>query len=326
MVDISIVIPTYNRIHRIEKLIAALESQSYPKDRFEVLIVSDGGNDGTHEYLTRQLTGFQLRPIFQENAGVAAARNTGASNAKGDILLFLDDDILPNPNLVWTHVAAHANASMFDMVVGPMLTPNDWQLLPWVAWEQAMLERQYNAMIAGRYKPTARQFYTGNASIMREFFFANDCFDPRFRRAEDVEFAYRAIERGGRIIFNPEARSYHYAERSFESWSQTAYTYGQNDVIFTREKGINWLLPLLLHEYHSRNVFIRGSLFLYLDRIKEQERAVRAMKIAGEFAYQKKQYKLSQIIFSGIFNLRYYQGIADQLGGRKVFFAMLRKR
>ncbi len=246
MINVSIVIPTYNRIDQLKKLINGLEHQSYPKDQFEVIIVSDGGSDGTDEYLSSYSGSLILRPISQSNAGAAVARNTGALNAGGDIILFIDDDVLPDPDLVRTHVSSHQEAGFTDMVLGPMLTPTDWQLSPWVAWEQTMLERQYWCMNRGIYLPTARQFYTGNASIKREFFFLNKCFDPQFRRAEDVEFAYRAVKNGGRFIFNSEAKGYHYAQRSFKSWIQTAYTYGQNDVTFTYVKDIEWLLPQIL--------------------------------------------------------------------------------
>ncbi len=326
MVDISVVIPTYNRFKQIQKLIAVLEDQSYPKDRYEVIVVSDGGRDGTYEYLQSASPGYALRPVFQANAGAAEARNTGAKNAQGDLLLFLDDDIFPDPDLIATHVRSHAGAQPGDMIVGPMLTPTDWQMLPWVAWEQAMLERQYSAMTRGRWKPTARQFYTGNASLRRDFFFANDCFDSQFRRAEDVEFAYRAMNNGGRIVFNPEARAYHYAERSFNSWINTAYAYGCNDVTFTQVKGITWLLPVILSEFQHRNILVRGILRLYLDKQPEQAELVRKLETLGEWVYRKKLFKISQIVFSGIFNLRYYQGIADELGGRDKFYALAKRR
>ncbi len=325
MLEISIVIPTYNRLEQVKKLVTALEQQTYPKDCFEAVFVSDGSNDGTYEYLSHLSTRYALKPIFQENAGAAVARNTGARFAKGQIVLFMDDDILPAPDLVQVHAGSHACGAMTNMVVGPMLTPDNWQLLPWVAWEQAMLERQYRAMAQGLWQPTARQFYTGNVSLMREFFFANSGFDAQFRRAEDVEFAYRATKKGGRVIFNPAACAFHYAYRSFESWVQTAYMYGKNDVLFTQIKGIHWLLPVILSEFRGRNVLVRDLLNLYLDRQPQQQSLIRNLKSLADWSYHHKLRKVSQALFSGIFNLRYYQGIADQLGGRQVFFEMARR-
>ena len=56
-------------------------------------------------------------------------------------------------------------------------------------------------------------------------------FDASFRRAEDVELAYRLAKQGLRFLFNPKAIGYHVAERSFNSWIAIPYAYGRNYVI-----------------------------------------------------------------------------------------------
>ncbi len=326
MIELSIVIPTYNRLPQLQQLITGLENQTYPKDKFEAIIVSDGGSDGTAEFLLNHSFGLQLNPIIQKNAGAAVARNNGVAQARGRIILFIDDDILPDADLVQVHARSHESAGYTDMVLGPMLTPKDYKLSPWVAWEQAMLERQYWRMARGIYLPTSRQFYTGNASLKRDFFFMNGCFDPQFRRAEDVEFAYRAEKNGGHFIFNPQAKGYHYAQRSYESWMSIAYAYGQNDVAFTYEKGIDWLLPQVMKEYHQRNMLFRVVLTQYLDQHPKQENFIQMLKRIGVATYQRDLRKISQVIFSGIFNIRYYQGISDKLGGRDKFYSLTRQK
>src|SRR5687768_17413192 len=161
-----------------------------------------------------------------------------------------------------------------------MLTPPDFeaQMAPWVQWEQAMLVKQYEDMANGRWLPTARQFYTGNTSLARRHLLEAGGFDPTFRRAEDVELAYRLAAHGLRFVFNPQAIGHHYAERTFASWLAIPYAYGRNDVIFSRDKGQSWLLPTLLYEFRQRRPLIRALTRLCLDRPHLTHLTITALK------------------------------------------------
>ena len=215
MTSVSIIIPTYNRLARLKQVIAAVERQTYPLGNMEVIIVSDGSTDGTHEYLASIQTPLDLRFIAQPNSGPAAARNNGFRSAHSEYVIFIDDDVVPSPQLVAEHMRLHATRPNL-VVLGPMLNPPDFTHSPWVAWEQAMLEKQYAAMRRGDWTATARQFYTGNTSLPRLVLISSGGFDERFRRAEDIELAYRIEKLGVEFCFTMAAVSYHYAERSFE--------------------------------------------------------------------------------------------------------------
>ena len=160
------------------------------------------------------------------------ARNNGVAKASGELILFVDDDVVAAPGLLRAHLEAHRRLGDRCVVIGPMLNPSDHTMSPWVAWEQEMLAKQYRSMHAGQYVATYRQFYTGNASLRRAHFDAVGGFDSTFRRAEDVEVAFRLADRGLSFEFEPSATGYHYAERSYDSWRATAHAYGRNDVIF----------------------------------------------------------------------------------------------
>ncbi len=103
-----------------------------------------------------------------------------------------------------------------------------------------------------------RQFYTGNASVARRHVIAAGGFDTAFRRAEDVELAYRLADRGLRFSFDHDAVVLHYADRSFDAWRRMATDYGRNDVIFARDMGRTWLLDSIAREFGDRNTLIRG--------------------------------------------------------------------
>lgn len=316
MPHVSVILPTYNRLDRLQRVLKALENQTFPRDQFEVIVVSDGSSDGTREYMLALRSPLAITFVDQANQGVAVARNTGLSHASNDLVLFIDDDVVPSPQLMSEHVKCHDRANV--VVLGPMLTPPDFKMKPWVRWEQAMLMKQYNDMLSHRWEPTARQFYTGNTSLARQHINAAGGFDPKFRRAEDVELAYRLAERGLRFHFNADAIGWHYAERSFKSWLEIPYVYGRNDVIFTRDKGQAWLLPTICYEYHGRHPLVKWATQVCLDRPALSRIVIEMLKQAARFN------SLSRVAYSGIFNLRHYQGIADELGGRAKFFAGVR--
>jgi GT2 family glycosyltransferase len=316
---VSVIIPTYNRLWCLQKVIQNLEEQTTPFDQFEVIIVSDGSSDGTHEFLDALQTPLNLTVIKQENQGVATARNNGVKAANGRILLFLDDDVVPTNTLIAEHLQAQGDREDL-VVIGPMLNPCDYKMKPWVEWEQLMLTKQYDAMQAGAWEPTARQFYTGNTSLPKAKFEEAGGFDPNFRRAEDVELAYRLADLGVKFRFQPTAVGYHYADRSFDSWLNIAYSYGRNDVIFTKEKQQTWLLETVLREYHTRNTFIHLICKLGLDRPAINKLILLAAKTVGQITYSFKLKKISRMAYSSIFNLGYYEGLAKQLGGRQQFY------
>ena len=324
MPTLSIILPTYNRLHRLQVVLAALERQTYPHDDFEVLVISDGSPDGTDDFLRAYAASgspLHLTPLFQPNGGVAVARNHGLAKATGDFVVFIDDDVVAAPELLSEHVAVHRREGDDVVVLGPLLIPPDFPLSPWTLWEQKMLNKQYADMEAGNWTPTPRQFYTGNASLHRQRLVDAGGFNAAFRRAEDVELGYRLADAGMYFVYAPQARAFHYVERSFRSWLDIPYAYGRNDVIFTRDRGQTWLIPTIMKEYHERKSSIRALARACLDHAQLTRLVITLLGKAALAGAAIHQHGIPRAAYSGIFNLRHYQGIADELGGRTAFFA-----
>ena len=91
---ISVIIPTYNRKHTLKRAIQSVHLQSLPP--FEIIVVDDGSNDGTKEWVRQKYP--NVKYIYQENSGVSSARNKGIKIARGDWIALLDsdDEWLPN--------------------------------------------------------------------------------------------------------------------------------------------------------------------------------------------------------------------------------------
>lgn len=324
---ISLVIPTYNRLESLKRVLSGLENQKDVSfSDFEVIVISDGATDDTNEYLTTANTPLNLVPVLQANGGAAAARNSGIQAANGALVLFLDDDVFPTPRLLAEHLAVQEKQAGDTAVLGPMLTPDDFDMAPWVLWEQAMLEKQYTAMCEGQWEPTARQFFTGNTSLPRQCLLAQGGFDTQFRRAEDVELAYRLAGAGLKFVYHEKAIGYHYAHRSFASWFEIPYAYGKNDVIFALQKGQGWLLTTIWREFHQRNQAIRSLVRLCLSRPSLSQMFTKGLLQIAKTSSAQAKSNVANKAYSGVYNLRYYQGVADQIGGRKKFFSELINR
>ena len=309
----SVVVPTYNRLGRLRHVITALEQQAYPSDAYEVIVISDGSTDGTDAYLEALRSTMRLRWFPQANRGPAAARNAGIQKVGGEFIVFIDDDVVPEPQLLAEHARSHLEAGKDVVVLGPLLTPEGFEMAPWVSWEQEMLMKQYRAMLRGDWTATARQFYTGNASLRGSHILAAGGFDEGFRRAEDVELAYRLADKGLDFVFNMQAAGMHFAERSFRAWLDAAYTYGRNDVIFTRDRNQKWLLPAVRQEFRDRHFLIRSLVRVCRGRSRLTRIATSALKLAADAATLLRASDMERLAYSGLFNLQYYSGLFNEL-------------
>ena len=315
---VSVVIPTYNRAARLRRVLSALARQTYPRTCYEIVVVSDGSTDGTDDML-REHPPTEIVFAAQVNGGPASARNRGIDLASGKLLLFIDDDVIATPSLLERHVESHREGGEGLVVIGPMSTPPDGHLSPWVQWEQTMLYRQYNAMVSGIYDPTPRQFYTGNASVARDAVVAAGGFDPTFRRAEDIELAYRLEAAGLRFIFNPDAVGHHHAERSFASWLQNAYDYGVCDALFARDHGRRSVGQIVEEGFRCRPAVLRWMIRACVTRPRLDAVVGSGYRSAFTVADRLRARGVAQLALSGLYNGYYYRGVAEQLGGADCF-------
>src|SRR2546422_8127632 len=164
---VSVIVPTYNRRERLCRLLSGLERQHQAGARFDVIVVVDGSDDGTEAMLNRLNVSYPFRAITQARRGPSAARNLAIAAATGDVLLFLDDDVVPQDGLFERHLGVHRRDPV-AAVVGRMAAPPGGALPIWLDWEATMLKRQYARLIAGLVACSWREFYTANASVRRE--------------------------------------------------------------------------------------------------------------------------------------------------------------
>ncbi|MEL6983924.1 MAG: glycosyltransferase family 2 protein, partial [Actinomycetota bacterium] len=222
------------------------------------------------------------------------------------------------------HLDAHRKLGPDVVVIGPMRRPPDIDLQPWVDWEQAMLDKQYAAMEGGAWSATPRQFYTGNASLQRARLLDVGGFDCAFRRAEDVELAYRLDDAGMRFEYLSDAAGYHYAKRSFEAWRSMAYTYGRNDVIFARDRGRDWIFPFMAEKFGQHQAPLRWLISSTVRVPKAGAVLAPALRLLAMASDRVGLPAIARASYSCIYGIEYHGGIADELGSREAFFESVR--
>lgn len=302
----SVVIPTYRRRRSLERVLAGLRDQDYPRDRLEVIVVNDGGDDGTAEMVRRLDLGFDLRLLEQNNAGPGAARNLGVKHAAWPLVLFLDDDVVPSPRLVAEHAAAHRDRS--DLVVMGSMLGNGHERTPWLRWESVTLAKQYDAMDAGIFRPTPWQLYTGNASMLLEHVVRAGGFDPRYRRAEDVELGFRLERLGLTFVFHRDAEGLHLSHRSYAAWLDGARQYGRNDVLFGK------VIERVIAETRTRHRYTRRLIQWGIRHRRLRGVVAPAAKLAAGATFASGLSGASLAACSAVFNLQYWLGVEEVLG------------
>jgi GT2 family glycosyltransferase len=306
---VTVITPTHQRRQSVLLVLDALARQTCGPD-FSVIVVCDGCTDGTQAAIRSGGYPFKLRVLETfPAAGPAAARNLALAAAETPILLFLDDDVIPDPRLVEEHVGHHQEQGDV-VVIGPLL-PAPAPSKPWIRWESDTLQQQYRDMQAGAWPPSPRQFYTGNASVARRHVVAAGGFDTHFKRGEDVDLAFRLHRAGLKFVFEPRARGVHIARRSFGSWANAAREYGRAELAMGPVWGERGLVDVKVLEFQRRNPVVRRSVTFGLKYPQAAPALIAAERGAARIFAGVGLWKLARGAYTAIFELAYWRGVDD---------------
>ncbi len=213
MIEVSVVMPTFNRRDSLAVVLPSLAGQDYPKDRYEIILVDNGSTDGTDE-LVKGLGIPNLRHIVQENSGRSGARNRGIREASGGMVMFTDADIIAEPDLISSHMAFLADRPN-SAVVGREVQVNTLEERDAVKAGTAP-ERTLHK--ASKKRLPWYFFLTGNAAAPKDALIEVGMFDESFTGYghEDIELGYRLAKAGIPIYYNHGAVNYHWHPVEFE--------------------------------------------------------------------------------------------------------------
>ncbi|HET7815900.1 MAG TPA: glycosyltransferase [Candidatus Baltobacteraceae bacterium] len=208
MLELSVVIPTYNRLDTLVHVVPSLLAQSVPADSFELLICDSNSNDGTAEYLAKVHAEHpNVRHLPGSYTGRAMARNAGIAQAQGSVVLFNDSDIIADPGLIEAHLKHHREQRNIAVVGWEVQVAN----LEQYAFKRDHPDERGSLHPASRKKLSWLYFLTGNASVRRDDLLRVGSFDESFTGYghEDLELGYRLERAGITILYEPAAINYH---------------------------------------------------------------------------------------------------------------------
>jgi glycosyltransferase involved in cell wall biosynthesis len=199
MIRATLQLCTYNRAHLLGRVLEACFEQNIPSDSYEVVLVNDGSRDDTPAVIeaARAQASCAFVVVNQENAGLARARNRGIARARGERIVFIDDDVLPVPSFLEEHLRSHERTP--DAVVrGAVINTESFERLPVPVWTPANYSGNF--------------FWTTNVSAPLAKIREVGAFSESFREYgwEDIELGMRLRAAGLRGVFNRFALAFHY--------------------------------------------------------------------------------------------------------------------
>jgi cellulose synthase/poly-beta-1,6-N-acetylglucosamine synthase-like glycosyltransferase len=201
MTEISVIIPAYNAKKTIKKCLECILSQDINK-KYEVIVVDDASSDDTIKIVSK----FPVKLIKQKHQGPAKARNLGAKQSKGDIIVFTDSDCLPAKNWLKELIKPFSNPEIVG-VSGTYRTMNKESIL--ARFEGYQIEERHENM-----KKMERIDFVGtfNCAYRKKIFFKYGGFNTKFKTSsgEDPDLSFKISKDGYKIVFQNKAFVYHY--------------------------------------------------------------------------------------------------------------------
>jgi len=234
-VDATIIVPTFERKDVLLRTLEALAVQDHTGD-WEVVVVDDGSKDGTQDAVGRWIGGHErFRYVRQQNAGPARARNRGATEARGRVLVFVDNDILVEKDFLRRHLAALA-AHPGAWIVGRIVSLPELKATPFGRFRIAMTEDFQGS----RDERDIDSLTAANLSLPGADFRTLHGFDERFEIAscEDADLALRARGSGIRLRYVPGIVGTHldWAD-TLERFCERQRLYSISDVVMFQKHG-----------------------------------------------------------------------------------------
>ncbi|MDD5691785.1 MAG: glycosyltransferase [Candidatus Omnitrophica bacterium] len=225
--DISIIIPAYNRKSKLKACLDSLSGQDYAKNSFEIIVIDDGSSDGTGDMLVElSKTNPNLKYFIQAHKGPAAARNLGIKHAQGRIIGFTDSDCLLDRGWVKGMVTAH-RAEQHIAAIGGETYVDRRNIKAMVS--QSLSDGAINVRIKG--EDNTIFFPTCNVSFKRDYLAKgfNELFP--LPAGEDLDFFWRLFKKGDRFIHRQDIKVRHDCHTDFISFLRQAYMYGRGNYL-----------------------------------------------------------------------------------------------
>ncbi len=318
MIELSVVIPTYQRCESLRQALLACSKQTQPPNQYEVIVAIDGSTDETENMLRQLRMPYHLRWTAGPNKGPGAARNRGAALAQGDVILFLDDDIILTPPSLAEHLKGH-NAGPDRVCLGQVQV---WRERPLSHWERYLNQRydeHYEKMNQPGYQPDFWDCLSGNVSFPRSLLARSHGFDPVFAAAkhDDIELGYRLASLGVKFDYRPGALGYHRFVKSVEAGLHDASVNGASALRLAQFHPELSPTPLTTIWQHYP-LTIRAFLGAVLTQPARQSRMTAwSRRWLYRIAERRLPFGVKRPFFQLAYHLHFWQGVITEAGEDK---------
>ncbi len=248
---VSIIVPTYNMRDLLRNAVESFYKQSYPRNRYEIIVVDNSSSDGTEEMMhsLREKSPCILRYYRKDNQGPGASRNLGIAKAKGVIVAFTDSDCVADSDWLKNGVAKMSHG--VGLVQGKTI-PNPDQTFR--TFSKTQLVEKENGMYA-----TCNMFYRKDildqvGGFSPDFCGLNCYGKPRWG-GEDTDLAWRVKKQGWKSVFAEDAIVYHHIF-TLRPWQTIT---GFRPYQF---QGLFYALPYLVKKHPELRKYMYHRIFL----------------------------------------------------------------
>ena len=300
---LSFVIPTYNRCRLLPDTIPVLAGlKTAEGTAYEVIFVDNGSMDSSPAILQDAVRRFP--DIFRyiriaPTGGPSAPRNTGIRAAKGEAIIILDDDVLPDDDLVLRYADFHTRyPEQHQAAVGVAYVPDRVKDDP-MSWLHAFNHDR----LANGVRVDYLHFCTCNVSIKREFMLRAGMFDESFLFYEDVLCGYKLEQNGMHLYFQRNARAQHVHQMTAEGLPVKARFAGRWQYNFLERIGWDPKAMIVLHVLSTRlpmPLLLKRFAGRIAFRVVDNPLARRILEICG--ACGPRRSRLSDIYYSFAFH------------------------
>lgn len=228
---LSVVLTTYNRNDMLSRVLEGFANQNCDLKSYEVVVVDDGSNPKAQSVVEKFQSRMNTVYVYQDNSGLAASRNAGIKCSNGKIILFSDDDDIPDENLVAEHIRSHQqNPNDSVAVLGHLQWHNDLKITTLMDYVTGVGGEYfgYLSMRHGQFYPVWK-WWGGLISAKKNLLKSVEGpFDERLCFGyEDTELACRLLNKDVKILYNANAKSYILRGIDYKEFCERRYKQGR---------------------------------------------------------------------------------------------------
>lgn len=270
---LTVLIATHNGADTLGRTLESFCALAPPPGGWKLLVVNNASTDRTGELVLGFRDRLPLEYLVDPRLGKPHALNTGLYHVEGDLVVFADDDVLPDPNwlVAWRDaVDRHPEAAIFGGAIEPLFERDPPQWLRKTPWWSNMLFAKTDPQPEGPILPLG-SIYGPNMAVRTLALADGTRFDERFLvgpmglLGDEIDFVYRLAEQGHTACFVPGAQVRHIVQQNQFAWRwmlRRFYRHGKMIAVFEVQRN-GWHAPEILHvpRWRVRRILISAASF-----------------------------------------------------------------